>query len=169
MRIVKEPGRGKSRSLWSTAALITLASAANITSANADAFDFTHVSCSGAKNEIKIVVKGVKDSVGLMSADLYPNDQEAFLKGERRVKQVKFAARAPITQFCIKAPEVGAFAIAVYHDRNANGRFDKTGIGMPNEPWGISNNPKVRFSAPPVSKALFDVTQDGAKLEIKLR
>ena len=169
MRIIKGPGRGTSRNLWSTAALIMLASAANIASANADAFDFTHVSCNGAKNEIKVIINGVKDSVGLMSAELYPNDQEVFLKGEGRIKQVKFAARAPITQFCIIAPEAGAFAIAVYHDRNANGRFDKTGIGMPNEPWGISNNPKVRFSAPPVTKALFDVSQDGAKLEIKLR
>ncbi len=132
-------------------------------------FDFDHVSCRGAKNEIRVVVSGVKDSIGLITADLYPNDQEAFLKGPLRVSQVKFAARAPMTRFCIRAPEQGSYAVAPYHDENANGGFDKGALGMPIEPWGISNNPKVRFAAPPVEKALFSVNEAGAKLEIDLK
>ncbi|GJL93649.1 MAG: hypothetical protein DHS20C05_00540 [Hyphococcus sp.] len=135
---------------------------------NAEKFAFDHVSCIGAKNEIRVIVSGVKDSIGLITADLYPNDQEAFLKGPLRVSQVKFAARSPMTKFCIRAPESGSYAVALYHDENANGGFDKGAFGMPAEPWGISNNPKVRFAAPPVEKALFSVDGSGAKLEIEL-
>ena len=63
----------------------------------------------------------------------------------------------------------GQFAMAVYHDENANGDFDKNGIGLPAEPWGISNNPKVRFGPPPVEKALFEVSAEtGAKIVIDL-
>jgi len=184
---VSDPGKtywGQSKTRWTIAILLAVASAA--TGANAldpgadnsdaagsetvnSAFDFTHVSCTGGENEIRIRIMGVKQSVGLLTADLYPNKQDGFLSGRGRLKQVKYAAKAPVTQFCIQAPEAGNFAIAVYHDRNANGVFDRTGLGLPNEPWGISNNPKVRFSAPPVGKALFDVTQDGAKLEINLK
>ena len=145
--------------------------AAMFSAANADDgdFNFEHVSCNGAENEVRIVIRGVEESVGLISADLYPNNEEAFLKGERRIKKVKYAARAPITQFCLTAPETGDFAIAVYHDRNANGRFDKTGLGLPNEPWGISNNPKVRFAPPSVESALFAVSAEGAHVDIGLR
>ena len=89
-------------------------------------FDFQHVSCNRGENEIRIVISGVKKSAGLIAADLYPNDDDNFLKGGGRIKQVRFAAKAPHTSFCINAPEPGNYAIAVYHDRNANFQFDKT-------------------------------------------
>lgn len=130
---------------------------------------FDHVSCRGAPNEIRLVITGVEDAVGQIAADLYPNDQAKFLKGSQRIKQVRFAARTPQTAFCISAPEAGDYAIALYHDRNANKDLDKNSFGLPNEPWGISNNPKVRFSAPTVDKAIFPVSEDGAEVEITLR
>ena len=133
------------------------------------AYEFTHVSCKGEPHEIRIVVDGLKKSAGLITADLYPNKQDGFLMGRSRIKQVKFAAKAPQTRFCVTAPEDGDFAIAIYHDVNANGHFDKTGLGLPNEPWGLSMNPRVRFAPPHVSKTLFPVTESGAKVTINLK
>lgn len=134
----------------------------------ADQFDFDHVSCRGEPYEIRIVIKGIKRNEGLMTADLYPNNQETFLRGRGRVKLARYAARAPVTKFCVTAPGPGLFAMAVYHDRNANKDFDKTGMGLPDEPWGISNNPRALFGPPPIEKALFEVTEEGATLAIKL-
>lgn len=131
-------------------------------------FDFEHVSCKGVENEIRVIVTGVKRSEGLIVADMYPNNQEVFLRGRGRIKKVKYAARAPETKFCVPAPEAGLFAMAIYHDRNANGTFDKTGLGLPNEPWGLSNNPRGLFGPPNVERTLFEVNADGAKVEIKL-
>jgi len=132
------------------------------------AFDFDHVSCTGGPNEIRIVVNRVKKSVGLVTVDLFPNREEGFLRSVGRLKQFQFAARSPQTAFCVSAPEAGDYAISIYHDRNANGAFDKTGIGLPKEPWGLSNNPKVRFAAPKIESTLFSVAEDGANVEIKL-
>lgn len=132
------------------------------------AFAFDHVSCSGAENEIRLVIEGLQDSVGLITVDLYINDNDGFLKRAGRVQQRRAAARAPSTKLCMKAPEEGVYAIAVYHDENANKTFDKGAFGLPAEPWGISNNPKVRFGPPDVSEALFPVTNDGAKILIQL-
>lgn len=135
---------------------------------DAAAFSFEHVSCEGKPNEIRVVVAGVKKAQGLITADLFPNKEEGFLRGRGRLSQVRYAAKAPITQFCVEAPEAGLFAMSIYHDENANEKFDKTGIGLPAEPWGLSNNPKVMFAPPPVEKALFEVTADGAHVYIKL-
>ena len=133
------------------------------------AYEFEHVSCSGAKNEIRIVISGVKKSVGLMAVDLFPNDEEKFLRGEGRITQVRFAAKAPETKICLKAPTSGQFSLAAYHDENANQRFDKNAFGLPAEPWGLSNNPKVRLAPPSVEKTLFDVNAEtGARVHIKL-
>ena len=134
-----------------------------------DDFNFEHVSCNGHPNQIRIIITGVKESVGLISADLFPNKEEGFLRGSGRLSQVRFAAKSPVTKFCVDAPEAGLFAMSVYHDENANGHFDKTGLGLPAEPWGLSNNPKVLFRPPPVEKTVFDVTPDnGAQVHIKL-
>ncbi len=132
-------------------------------------FNFEHVSCNGADNQIRLVVTGVKHSTGRITADLYRNQEDGFLKKRGRITQVKFAAKAPVTSFCIIAPKTGSYAIAVYQDENANDNFDKGPLGLPAEPWGISNNPKVRFKPPPVEKALFEVNHAGAEVEIKLK
>lgn len=120
-------------------------------------FDFNHVSCTGGPNEIRLVIDGLKDSVGLVTVDLYINDDAGFLKRAGRVTQRRAAAKAPYTPLCLAAPEPGEYAIAVYHDKNANKTFDKNPFGLPAEPWGISNNPKIRFAPPHVEEALFPV------------
>lgn len=148
-------------------ALTTMAAAADKVE-QPELFDFEHVSCRGGENEIRIAVTGVKNSVGLISADLYPNDKEGFLKKHARLERRRFAARAPVTTFCLPAPEAGKFAVTIYHDRNANQDFDKNGFGIPTEPWGVSMNPKVRLRAPHVDEAIFDVSETGADVEIKL-
>ncbi len=132
-------------------------------------FDFEHVSCNGGENEIRLVITDVKHAVGLMAADLYPNKEEGFLKRTGRIKQVKFAAKSPVTSFCLTTPGPGDYAIAVYQDVNANGRFDKSAFGLPNEPWGLSQNPKVRFRPPLVEEMIFPVPAEGANIAIRLR
>ena len=131
---------------------------------------FEHVSCRGSQNEIRVIVEGVKDGVGLMRADLYKNDENGFLKKAGQIKKVRFAARAPATKFCIEAPASGNYAIAVYQDENANLTFDKKAFGLPAEPYGISNNPKLRFAPPTIDQALFSVAEkDGATVVIELK
>ncbi len=136
-------------------------------------FSFEHVSCTGAPGEIRIVVKDVKKSVGLIVADLYRNDEEGFLNRKGRVQQVRFAAKAPYSRFCMKAPTQeqgpGSYAIALYHDKNANRTLDRGPFGIPNEPFGLSNDPKIRFSAPKITETLFSVASEGANVEIKLK
>ena len=134
-----------------------------------DIFAFQHVSCTGADNEIRIIVTGVKDNVGLMTAELFPDKEDGFLRGRNRIKRVRFAAKSPETKFCLTAPQAGRFAIAAYHDENANEDFDKNGLGLPAEPWGLSRNPKIRFRMPSVEETVFEVTpDDGAEIVINL-
>ena len=132
-------------------------------------FQFEHVSCTGSENEIRVVITGVQQSAGLMVADLYRNEAEGFLKRTGRVAQVRFAAKAPQTNFCFYAPTPEKYAIAVYHDENANKTFDKLSFGLPAEPYGISNNPRIRFGPPSIDEAAFEVASNGANVEIKLK
>lgn len=130
---------------------------------------FTHVSCKGEPNEIRVTVSNVKKSAGLMTVELYRNDPDGFLNKKGRLFRVRYAAHAPVTQFCLYAPAPGAWAVGAYHDENANRKFDKNAFGLPAEPYGLSGNPKIRFALPPISEALFEVAETGASVEIKLK
>lgn len=132
------------------------------------AAEVNHVSCTGAPNEIRIVIRNVRKSVGLMTADLYRNDESVFLHKEGRIRRVRFAAKAPVTAFCLDAPQADTYAVAVYHDKNANEAFDKNPLGLPAEAFGVSNNPPMRLGPPKMADALFDVGADGATVEIEL-
>lgn len=134
-----------------------------------EVFDFEHVSCNGKPNEIRVVIDNLDKSIGLVTVDLYENNNETFLRRAGRVGRTRAAAKAPRTSVCVKAPSSGSFAIAVYHDKNANKTFDKGPFGLPAEPWGISNNPKIRLAPPKVEQALIDVGKDGAGTLIKLK
>ena len=90
------------------------------------------------------------------------------MKKSGRVLKKKVAARSPVTSVCLPAPEATDYAIALYHDKDANGKLNKGAFGIPSEPWGMSTNPKLTFGPPPVEKVLFAVNQDGAKVHIDL-
>jgi uncharacterized protein (DUF2141 family) len=128
-----------------------------------------HLSCTGEPNELLIVIKNVKESVGLITAELYRNDEQTFLTKEGREERMRVAARAPVTQFCMHAPGASDYAMAVYHDENANQKFDKGAFGLPAEPYGVSNNPRMRFGPPSIQEALFHVALNGSTVEIDLK
>lgn len=128
-----------------------------------------HVSCKGEANEIRVTVKNVRKGVGLMTGELFRNDSEGFLNKKGRLFRVRYAAHAPMTQFCLKAPDAGKWAVAVYHDQNANQKLDKGAFGIPSEPYGVSGNPKMRFGPPAIEEALVEVGESGADIEIDLR
>lgn len=130
---------------------------------------FEHVSCKGEPNEIRLTVNNVKQNAGLMTAELFRNDPDGFLNKKGRLFRVRYAARAPFTQICLNAPEPGQWAVVVYHDKNANRKFDKGAFGLPIEPFGVSGNPKFRLAPPEISDALFEVAESGASVEIRLK
>ncbi len=133
------------------------------------AYDFEHASCRGEPYEIRIIVTNIKKAEGLIVVDLYKNNPDTFLSSKGRVAQSKYAAKKGVANFCITAPGPDQYAIGLYHDKNANGELDKGALGIPSEYWGVSLDTKKRYKAPPIEKTLFDLTEDGYNLTIKLR
>jgi uncharacterized protein (DUF2141 family) len=62
----------------------------------------------------------------------------------------------------------GTYAIACFHDENANGVFDQNFIGIPKEGFGFSNNVRPFFRAPRFASASFVLPPDGAAMTIHM-
>ena len=60
----------------------------------------------------------------------------------------------------------GKYALAVIHDENMNGKLETTGLGIPTEGYGFSNDVKGLFGAPAFSAASF--AYDGRHLDLTI-
>lgn len=63
----------------------------------------------------------------------------------------------------------GIYAIAVFHDENLNGEFDRGFIGISRETYGFSNNVKAFFGPPKWDDTKFALTNLAKEVDIKLR
>ena len=106
--------------------------------------------------------------VGLMKLELY-NSEDGFLNKKGRMRSVRVAAEGASQLICINVPEAGVYAIAGYHDIDADRKLDKRWDFTPDEPYGLSNNPEIKKRRiPKFEEAQFDVGLAGADIVINL-
>ena len=127
------------------------------------------VACEARPNAIALTVTDVRSAAGTITVDLYDDVPESFLKGKRKVSRVRAPARPGTVHVCLAAPKPGVYALAIYHDENANKKFDRNFIGLPTEAFGVSNNPGFRLGPPSHDEAAFSVGAAGIHMVIDLR
>ncbi|WP_291516627.1 DUF2141 domain-containing protein [Bdellovibrio sp. ArHS] len=60
------------------------------------------------------------------------------------------------------------YAIAVMHDEDGNRKFKTNFMGLPQEGFGFSGNPRVYFGAPAFSRAQFELSRTPS-LDIRIK
>ncbi len=125
--------------------------------------------CGARPTAITLTVTDVRSGAGTITVDLYDDVPESFLKGKRKVSRIRAPARQGIVRLCLAAPKPGVYALAIYHDENANKKFDRNFIGLPTEAYGVSNNPGFRLGPPSHEEAAFSVGAAGIHMKIDLR
>ena len=126
-------------------------------------------SCSEGNPSLRIKVVNVKNSKGIIVADLHDDVKENFLVWDKVVLRVRATATKDETFFCMPVPKPGNYSVAIYHDKNSNAFFDKNFLGLPKERFGMSNNPKFTTKSPKFEQATFSVPAEGVDMLIKLR
>jgi uncharacterized protein (DUF2141 family) len=126
--------------------------------------------CTGRESPFKLYVdvQGVRSSEGLMAVTLYADKRSKFLAHHGSLYVGRVPATKGTTTVCIHVPSPGVYVLAVYHDLNANRRFDRTGIGLPAEPFGFSNNPRVFLGMPDWDSVRLSVPKTDLHTSVKL-
>ena len=127
--------------------------------------------CEGRDSQTKLTVQvtGVRAAKGEMAVTLYPNDARRFLAPHQKMARVRAVAQAPMTTACFWLPAPGYYAIAVYHDENANRDFDRTIVGLPGEGFAFSNDPPTPMALPPFKAVRFKAGEGETTIRVKLR
>lgn len=127
--------------------------------------------CTGRPSNtwLTVTAEGLRSGTGVLAVTLYEDNPRKFLakKGSLYVGRVN--ANAGTTQACIFVPRPGIYALALYHDENANTRFDRTGIGLPAEGYGFSNNPSTLAGLPSFRSVRLNVSRSGLTTRVQMK
>lgn len=125
--------------------------------------------CPSEGKPIHIHVHGIRSASGTVKAVLYGPDPKSFLvKGEKADKEREPAQEGNMT-LCVAAPDVGKYAVVVYHDENDNHKFDRNLIGLPTEGFGVSKNPSLFLAAPKFEESSFDVEGEVTNVDVEMK
>jgi uncharacterized protein (DUF2141 family) len=116
-----------------------------------------------------VVADGLRNSNGLLAVTLYADDSSRFLakKGSLYVGRVE--AKAGTTRACIFVPKPGVYALALYHDENGDKKFDRSGLGLPVEGFGFTNNPATIAGLPTFSSVRLNVGKSGLTTRVHMK
>jgi len=115
---------------------------------------------------LNIAVEGFPNSEGSAMVAVF-GSKKAYDEGSSTVKaRVKVDDQKALAIFIDL--KYGIYAVAVFHDENANGKLDKNFLGIPKESYGHSNNVRGSFGPPSFDKAKFEFGSPEKQIEIKL-
>ena len=122
-----------------------------------------------SSGEIKILVSNIEEKRGTIhyaiynNSELFPKEIGKILGGYEEVSKVIKNG------LLISDLEESNYAIAIFHDKNSNNKFD-TFFSIPKEKFGFSNNARVFLGPPKFEDASFFVGQNSiVEIMIELR
>jgi uncharacterized protein (DUF2141 family) len=119
--------------------------------------------CYTVSAKLKIVISDIQAGKGSVVAEVYDNGKDFFKKP---VASQTMKATNNMLEFSFEIPE-GVYAVMIYQDLNENKLLDRRMIGIPKEPYGLSNNFTPHFGPPKFDDCRFNLV-DPTILTIKL-
>lgn len=115
--------------------------------------------------DLNVTVANVKEPKGFIFAALYT---EATWNGGAPAKVARVAATETAVDLCLPV-EQGRYAIRLFHDLDGNGKLASSMVGLPQEPYGFSNDAPIQFGPPAFAAAAFQKAAAPMALTITLR
>lgn len=119
--------------------------------------------CCGLAATVEVEVDGIEPA----TSDLYV----ALCQGGLSEQDCRIGQDAPvrgtIQRVLFRGVVPGIYAVAAFQDVNGNGRLDRTGLGLPLEPYGFSGE-IPRGARPDFRRAAFTLREPGLALRVRL-
>jgi uncharacterized protein (DUF2141 family) len=115
--------------------------------------------------DLVVTIEGVRSDAGNIRAGVF-DSPATWLDGEKALAHVEVKAASPRTVLRFEHLAPGAYAVAFYHDENANGKHDRDFLGVPLEGYGFTRDPTIVLSPPDFAQCTIEVPEAGAAVTI---
>ena len=117
--------------------------------------------------ELMVRVSGLRSNEGDVHLAIY-NTPATFPDSDGMLEEVQVPIQQGLVQHQFSNLQPGIYAIAVFHDENANHEFDTNFIGLPLEGYAFSNDAQVFFGPPSFEEAQVHLSPDGSETRIEM-
>ena len=116
---------------------------------------------------LQVVVTGLRSTRGMLHACLTrsPAHFPDCKSDPAAITQSSPGTNGTIT---FRGVPPGRYALAVFHDANANRKLD-TVLGIPREGFAFSRNPAIRFGAPRFEEVSIEIAPGFARSSVRLQ
>ena len=104
-------------------------------------------------NSLKVTIKNIKEKKGIIYFGLFDVNDKAINSASQKVD-------GDIVTTTFINVSRGKYVVKVYQDLNGNKKMDTNFIGIPKEPYGLSNNIRPKFAPPKVKDMIFEVNNN---------
>ena len=118
-------------------------------------------------SERRLVFDDLKDAKGSIKYLVFKGKDGFPDQAEKSFLQGSLPATKAADGVVLLLPD-DTYAVSVIHDQNDNGKLDTNFLGIPQEGFGFSNNPRIFFGPPSFSSASFD-SKDIKVIKIQMK
>ena len=112
------------------------------------------LSSTSNAGDIRVEITGLKNSDGDVHVALF-DSPDGFPYSEAILVEEELKIINKEASFIFRNLKEGMYAIAAYHDQNANDEFDQNFLGIPQEDYQFSNDVQVFLVPPSFDEAKF--------------
>ncbi|QDT13022.1 DUF2141 domain-containing protein [Planctomycetes bacterium K23_9] len=117
---------------------------------------------------VTLVVKGAVSDEGQVMLAIY-DAQSQFNDPNRAIVKAPRPIESGEAKWVLAVKKLPTrFAVAAFHDENADGLLNRSVFGIPTEPYGFSNQAKSRFGPPSFEQAVLIRPEKDQTIEIYL-
>jgi uncharacterized protein (DUF2141 family) len=112
--------------------------------------------------DLKIIVKNINSNSGMIRMALWDGANGFPKDYTTSIDQISISV-SPNNEMTYTFRNLKAqnYALAIFHDVNNDENLNTNALGIPKEPFGFSNNPRLIFGPPTYRKCNFKVNSSG--------
>jgi uncharacterized protein (DUF2141 family) len=135
---------------------------------NASAQEISYPEKELEVSNFELVIYGISDLKGEVRIALF-NSEEKYGEKEDPLHAVVLDVKSDTVVWDEAELPFGEYAIAVYHDKNVNGKLDSNFLGIPKEAYGFSNNARGKFGPASWKDAHFKISEPKSSMSIQVK
>ena len=106
---------------------------------------------------------------GAVHVAIFSSRQHFEARQQACYEKISPAAKNGSLRLSVPNLAAGQYAVAAFQDLNNNGKLDVNAMGIPQEPYAFSRNPRAKWKAPSYEEAVFNWPGAGAEQSIQLK
>lgn len=125
-------------------------------------------SANAGSSSLTVAIDGLRNQNGQVCLSLFSQAEGFPGRSDRAITVECIQTNEASRGVTFRNLNLGSYAVALYHDANADGRLNTGFFGIPTEGFGFSRNPQISTGAPRFQDTALRLTSPSTSIQIQM-